>query len=83
MYSRCLLLKSKYGDVTSSSPQRSFEIIDNTANAEAYLAFDNNTVVFKIVSDENLEQTAMVMYTSPEYDDLLKENQKKNIGNDL
>lgn len=76
-------LTEKYGAPSSSSGQRSFKAVDTTPNVEAYVAFDKDTVVLKIISDESNAQTALLIYTSVDYDRLLLKSQKKAVKDDL
>ena len=75
-------LNSKY-EISSRSPQSSFEAVDSHPNTEAFLAFDSDTIYLKFVSDETSNQTAMLLYTSPEFDTLLLRNQKESLSDDL
>ncbi|MCP3943498.1 MAG: hypothetical protein GY710_18740 [Desulfobacteraceae bacterium] len=76
-------LAKKYGNPSSSSTQKEFEAIDTLPNREAFLAYDKNTIYLKLMSDENYIQSAILLYTSPDYDVLLLKNQQKSISNDL
>ncbi|NVJ66200.1 MAG: hypothetical protein HWE16_06905 [Gammaproteobacteria bacterium] len=76
-------LANKYGGVSSQSDEQEFNAVDQYPNREAYIAFDNDTVVLKIASDEYGNQGALLMYTSPEYDIQLLKNQEKAFSDDL
>jgi hypothetical protein len=76
-------LVEKYGPASSSSPEEAFPAVDNFPNREAFLAFDEDTVFFKITSDANREQTALLIYTSPLYDQHLLRLQKAGFKDDL
>ncbi len=76
-------LSDKYGAPSSSSPRESFAKVDNTPNTEAYLGFDGNTVLLRIMSDENNLQSAFLIYTSSDYEKVLGDIQKKSLSNDL
>jgi hypothetical protein len=76
-------LKEKYGEPSSSSEKKTFDDVDNKPNTQAFIAFDHDTVVWKVVSDESSQQTAMVIYTSADYDKLLGQSQKKSMKDDL
>ena len=76
-------LADKYGQPSSSSTPQEFQAIDTLPNREAFVAFDNNTVYLKLMSDENYIQSAILLYTSPSYDSLLLKNQKESVSNDL
>jgi len=75
-------LSSKY-EISSGSPQSAFEAVDNHPNMEAFLAFDKDTIYLYYTSDEISNKTAMLLYTSPEFDALLLKNQKESLSNDL
>jgi hypothetical protein len=76
-------LADKYGQPSSSSTPQEFQAIDTQPNREAFMAFDNNTVYLKLMSDENYIQSAILLYTSPSYERLLLKNQKESVSNDL
>jgi hypothetical protein len=76
-------LTEKYGAPSSSSSQRSLKAIDTTPNIEAFVAFDENTVVLKFITDDSKELTTVLIYTSPDYDRLLLNSQKKAAKDDL
>ena len=76
-------LSQKYGSPSSSSTQKEFEAVDALPNREAFLAYDNNTVFLKLMSDENYIQSAILLYTSPSYDVLLLKNQQESMSDDL
>jgi len=76
-------LQEKYGAASSSSPQASFQAVDTHPNTEAFLAFDNNTIYLKISSDSNLIQSALLIYTSPDYDKHILATQKAGFAGDL
>lgn len=76
-------LKSKYGSPSSMSPQSDLDGVDRHPNRTAFIAFDNNTIYMKFDSDENNKESLLIIYTSPEYDNLLLKNQHQSISNDL
>ncbi len=76
-------LSEKYGSPSSSSSQKEFQAIDTLPNREAFIAFDENTIFLKLMSNENYEQSALLIYTSKKYEILLLENQKQSINDDL
>jgi len=76
-------LTNKYGEPSSKSPQGDFAAVDRNPNRQAYLAFDRNTIIFQLMSDQSLNQSAILIYTSPEYEKSLIELQRKSAGNDL
>ena len=76
-------LKRKYGTASSSSSQAEFRRVTRKPNQEAFLAFDNNTIILKITSDNKLRQKIYLMYTSHDYETLLKKNQEKSVMGDL
>lgn len=76
-------LSKKYGSPSSSSTQKEFEAVDALPNREAFLAYDENTVLLKLFSDENYIQSAILLYTSPSYEVLLLKNQQESMSDDL
>lgn len=76
-------LVKKYGAPSSMSTDNEFNAVDNHPNKEAFLAFDNNTVYLKIMSDKVNIQTTILIYTSPLYDILLSKNQENSLKDDL
>ena len=75
-------LNSKY-EISSQSPPSTFDALDNHPSMEAFLAFDKDTIYLKFASDEISNQTAMLLYTSPEFDKLLLRNKKESLNDDL
>ena len=76
-------LVKKYGAPSSSSTPKEFTAVDSSPNQEAFIAFDNNTIYLKIMSDETNLQSVILIYTSPRYDILLGQHQEKSLKNDL
>ena len=77
-------LGNKYGQASSASPKAALEAFDSRQpNTEAFIAFDTNTVYLKISVDESGIQSAILMYTSPEYDKSLLKLQQSEFGGDL
>ncbi|WP_444998436.1 hypothetical protein [Aliikangiella sp. IMCC44359] len=76
-------LSNKYGNTSSQSSDEEFNAIDKFPNREAFMAFDNDTVYLKFVSNAVGDQSAMLIYTSPEYDKKLLQNQEESISHDL
>jgi hypothetical protein len=76
-------LREKYGEPSSMSDRKAGVAVDTTPNTEAYIAFDNDTLIWKVVSDEWTRKTSMIIYNSPDYDRLLIEAEKKGIKDDL
>ncbi|NBK99816.1 MAG: hypothetical protein EOM50_17760 [Erysipelotrichia bacterium] len=76
-------LKSKYGTPSSMSPQSDLDSVDRYPNRTAFIAFDNNTIYMKVDSDNNNNESLLIIYTSPAYENLLLKNQHQSISNDL
>ena len=76
-------LVEKFGKPSYSSGTKSFEAVDTTPNAEAALGFDSNTVIIKFISDESKIETAVLIYTSLDYEKQVVNNQKQSIKDDL
>jgi hypothetical protein len=80
----CLSLREKYGEASSHSDQSIFDAIDiSRPNTLAFIAFDNDTILVKIMSDEANNQVVAVIYTSPEYEQLLLQLQQNKLKDDL
>ena len=76
-------LSKKYGRPSSESSRVSFRAVDTTPNTEAFFAFDNDTVILKIVTDAGMNQAALLIYTSKDYDKNLIKIHKKSLVGDL
>jgi hypothetical protein len=76
-------LSTKYGEASSSSTKEEFEAVDNSPNKEAYLAFDKDTIILKIISNENNLQSALLLYNSPEYESSMDKKHEESLKNDL
>ena len=76
-------LMKKYGNLSSSSTQKELQAVDSLPNQRAFLAFDSNTVIINLTSDENHIQTMLLVYTSPLYEVLLGKKQQQSVSDDL
>lgn len=76
-------LSSKYGEASSSSTKEEFEAVDKSPNKEAFLAFDKDTIILKIISDENNFQTALLLYNSPDYETSMDKKHEEILKKDL
>ena len=76
-------LIKKYGSTSSSSSAEEFNAVDKYPNRSAFLAFDHDTVFLKVQSNKFGKENIYLIYTSPEYDKILKQAQSKSIGNDI
>jgi hypothetical protein len=74
----CRSLSDKYGEPSSHS-----EGDIEKPNNSLFMAYDNDTIVVKIASDETNRQSAVVIYTSPEYDSRLLQLQQSKLKDDL
>lgn len=76
-------LIKKYGAPSSMSTDKEFNAVDSSPNKEAFLAFDDNTIYLKIMSNQVNLQSALLIYTSPLYDILLSKNYQDSLKDDL
>ncbi|WP_421173785.1 hypothetical protein [Aeromonas enteropelogenes] len=76
-------LSEKYGEQTSSSTEQEFSAIEQTPNAQVYMSFDKDTVYVMQVSDEDMNQSAMLVYTDINFDDLNENRAKNAVSDDL
>jgi hypothetical protein len=81
----CRSLSDKYGPPSSSSerPDLAWGADIEKPNTTVFVAFDNDTILVKIMSDEATRQSAVLIYTSPEYDRLLLQLQQDKLKDDL
>ncbi|EGR1309339.1 hypothetical protein D9A28_05130 [Vibrio cholerae] len=73
-------LKEKYGLPSSISTPQEFKEFDSTPNREIFMSFDNDTVMLKLTNDAKLNTTAMMIYSSPNYDHVLKKANEATIA---
>ncbi len=76
-------LMKKYGNPSSSSTPKELQAVDSLPNQSAFIAFDSNTVIVRLMSDENHNQSMLLIYTSPQYDILLQNKQQQSVSDDL
>ena len=76
-------LIKKYGPPSSMSPAQYFTAIDTTPNTEAFIAFDGDTVFIKLETDEQMEQSATLIYTDKRYEELLNAHEAAALSDDL
>ncbi|KUM41879.1 hypothetical protein [Pseudomonas sp. EpS/L25] len=68
-------LTQKYGKPSSQSSAEAFEQLSHDDDAQAYLAFDHDTVFYKFSARAARKKQVLLIYTSPRYEQLLKEKQ--------
>jgi len=76
-------LSNKYGAPSNISSRQQLNAVDYMTNQDAYIFYDNNTVVVNFMSDENSNKTLLIMYTSPEYEIQLLNKQQESMSGDL
>lgn len=76
-------LTEKYGSPSSSSTEQELASIEQTPNAQVYVAFDKDTVYVLQESDEDRVQTASLVYAHPDAETLYEEKAKADISGDL
>lgn len=76
-------LIKKYGNASSSSSEQELLAVDKYPNRVAMLAFDNDTIILRLESDANNEQSAVLIYTSPKYDQLIQRYQTESVLDSL
>ncbi|MCG3884097.1 hypothetical protein I3271_05305 [Photobacterium leiognathi] len=77
-------LREKYGEPTPKSSSRAtWNRIDTDAGLEAYLWFDNNTVLVQVTNDAQMNKTIFLIYTSKDYDDKVNNLQSGSFSSDI
>jgi len=76
-------LTQKYGKPSSQSSAAAFERLTQDDDAQAYLAFDHDTVVYKFSAQAARKKQVLLIYTSPRYEPLLKEKQLQFVKDSL
>lgn len=76
-------LTKKYGPPSSSSTQAQLNAVDTTPNSSGFVAFDNNTVYLRFMSDATLRQSGVLIYTSPDYEEKVKAFQAAAANDDI
>lgn len=77
------MLADKYGPPSFSPSNESLVAIETIPNSSVFVGFDNDTVLLTFFSDEFLIQSASLIYTSPDYNVLLRNKIKTSVSNDL
>ena len=76
-------LLKKYGQPSSMSPAQYFSALDTTPNTQAFIAFDSDTVFIRLDTDQQMNQSAMLIYTDPRYEKQLNAHQANALSDDL
>lgn len=76
-------LTKKYGPPSSSSTQAQLNAVDTTPNSSGFVAFDNNTVYLRFMSDAAMRQSGVLIYTSPDYEEKVKAFQAAAADDDI
>ena len=76
-------LSEKYGVPCSSSGQDSLENVDTMPNAKAFIKWDNDTVVLLVASESDATQTALLIYTVPNYEDQVMKKQQTELKDSI
>lgn len=76
-------LIKKYGPPSSMSPAKYFSAIDTTPNTQAFMAFDHDTVFIRLDTDEQMTQSATLIYTDPLYEKQLNAHEANALSDDL
>jgi hypothetical protein len=76
-------LRDKYGDPSSASTKKQLEAVDTTPGANAFIAFDDDTIYLRMMTDEAMNQAAILIYTSKSYDDKLVKKHASSIDSDI
>lgn len=76
-------LKDKYGPVSSMSEREEWNAVDTTTGAAAYMRFDDDNIIIKVTKHETLGPIAMLIYTTPDYEELVREKQGSAVSDDL
>lgn len=76
-------LKDKYGLPSSSSTKQQIAAIDTTPNSSAFLAFDGDTVILNLISDDKMNRAAILVYTSKNYSQKIIKKQAQAVNNDI
>lgn len=76
-------LTQKYGKPSSQSSTEAFERLAHDDDAQAYLAFDHDTVFYKFSARAARKKQVLLIYSSPRYEQLLKEKQLQLLKQSL
>jgi len=69
-------LREKYGEPSSQKWNRkAIDAVIELPNQRAFIAFDQDTILIELNSDENKNFRAILIYTSPEFDNLKQKKQ--------
>ncbi len=76
-------LISKYGQPEKAPDEQILQDIYSKPNITADILFDNKTVALRLTSNDNNIKQALVLYSVPNYDDLLTNAAGDSVSNDL
>lgn len=76
-------ISNKYGEPSTKMRKEDFMAVTKMPNQTADVGFDNDTVMIRLTSDANNNQTYLLMYTVNNYDQLLDDVAAKANRDDL
>lgn len=76
-------MKEKYGEPINPPSMSSLQALQRVPNSTVDVNFDNNTVSIRFISDADLNQGMLVMYSIPDYNQKLIALKNAQISSDL
>jgi hypothetical protein len=76
-------LVDKYGPPSTPPNIEQLGLVDTMPNMSSDIAFDDDTVILRFTSDENMKQSILMIYTSPLYDSAVTNETSNKLKDDL
>lgn len=77
-------LNKKYGRPDrNSSTKAQWNAIDTTPNTQAFIWFDNGTVLLQVTNDANMNRESLLVYTAPDYSQKVMNTSSKSLADDV
>ena len=77
-------LAKKYTIVAKKVPsQQRFKKLDTHPNQQVDIHFENSTIIVRMMSDENINQSVLLIYTDPNFHKEVEKLTEKDVESDI
>ena len=76
-------LARKYGAPSYRPKKGAYGFVQRNPNQSVNTTFDDNTVVFTLKSNHKKDLSILLIYTSPQFDRIISQNETKSLSDDL
>ncbi|WP_337050189.1 hypothetical protein [Serratia fonticola] len=76
-------MRDKYGAAINPPTRSQIEALERVPNDSVDINFDNNTVTLRLITDERLNQSMLVMYSVKDFDQQWNDLKNSQLSSDL